>query len=246
MHRLAHGLIQSVLRSKGYELRKHLPMADLDAVRLLMAYYFRLPRPPVVVQIGACDGTHSDPIHDFLKTGRVRAVLLEPMPYTFERLRKAYEGVPNLTIIQTAVFHHDTTVTLHGVKRGSPSFQRPDGMLLASFDRQHLIRGGIPEEDLQSYEVPALSLATLWKQEGIEEVDLLQIDTEGFDAEVVKMALQLPSLPAAINFEKKLLSVAQLAEVYRLLVERGYLFLHDDMNTLPVSKGLSERFSASS
>lgn len=240
MKRLAREMIQYVLRAKGYELRKHLPMADFDGVRLLMAYYFRLPRPPIIVQIGACDGTHCDPIHDFLKTGRARAVLLEPMPYTVERLRQAYAGVPNLSIRQTAVFHHDTTVTIYGVKRDSPSFQRPDGMLLASFDRGHLIRHSIPVEDVQAYEVPALSLATLYRQEGIREVDLLQIDTEGFDAEVVKMALRLAPLPAAINFEKKLLGVRQLAEIYALLREKDYLFLHDDMNTLAVSRTLSD------
>ncbi len=240
----ARELIQSVLRSRGYEIRKRLPMADFDAVRMLMAYYFRLERPPVVVQIGACDGTHCDPIHDFLKTGKARAVLLEPMPYTFARLQEAYAGVPNLSILQAAVFHHDTTVTIYGVKRDSPSFQRPDAMLLASFNRNNLVNGGIPAEDLQAYEVPALSLATLYQQEGIREVDLLQIDTEGFDAEVVKMALNLAPLPAAINFEKKLLGVGQLAEIYRLLRAKGYLFLHDEMNTLAVSQTLSESLSA--
>src|SRR5207245_6466419 len=54
----------------------------------------RSSKPLRVVQIGSNDGVANDPINESLRARRWSGVLVEPIPYLFERLRANYEGVP--------------------------------------------------------------------------------------------------------------------------------------------------------
>ena len=51
----------------------------------------------------------------------------------------------------------------------------------------------------------------------------LQIDAEGFDAAVVRMALKMPSRPSCINFEHRHLKPADRHPLFDLLTAHGYL-----------------------
>src|SRR5262245_6028572 len=49
-----------------------------------------------IVQIGANDGQHSDPMRDILVARDIRAVLVEPMPIAFKALSRLYSGHANV------------------------------------------------------------------------------------------------------------------------------------------------------
>ena len=235
--------LQTFFKITPYQIKKRLPNITLDPVKLLMAYYLATGESKTIVQIGACDGKSCDPLYRFLRTGKIKALLIEPMPGSHAQLIKNYAGVPNVAIIQAAISRTDGTMTMYSIRPGSKRGERDEGMLLASFYKEHLIRYGVAEADILPTTVPSLSLQTLLTSQKIADIDLLQIDTEGYDAEIVRMALDLPVLPKAINFEKKQLDTTTMADVHDRLQQKGYLLVYDEMNTLAVLESVERALS---
>ena len=75
-------------------------------------------------------------------------------------------------------------------------------------------------------------------------IDLLQIDAEGFDAAVVRMALEMPVRPSCINFEHKHLKRADRRPLFDLLQASDYLVSYDEWNILALQKVSLEEFKS--
>jgi hypothetical protein len=70
--------------------------------------------------------------------------------------------------------------------------------------------------------VRSLTFATLLKEIGRERVDLLQIDTEGYDAELLRL-FDIPSRkPPIVRFEHTNLDRQDYEYCLTLLVDQGY------------------------
>jgi len=239
---IAKNLLRFVLKSTRYELavkQERLPAATLDTLKLVFPVLFQMQPQLNYVQVGAYDGQTDDPAHEFVRTGKMRCLLVEPIEASYLKLRKIYDPTPNVTLVQAAVGATDGQATMYKVRAGTPSQSIHSGGW-TSFDKAHLIKHKVPENEIETVTVPCLTLGTLLKNHGLANIDILQIDTEGFDAEIVKMALQLPAIPAAINFENIHLSLAAKDELYELLTGRGYLFTHDKYNTLALHRRVLE------
>jgi hypothetical protein len=50
------------------------------------------------VQVGSNDADHGDPLRPFILTRRWSGIMIEPVPYVFERLRRNYESLPDLVL----------------------------------------------------------------------------------------------------------------------------------------------------
>jgi len=185
-------VVNQILGWTPYEIRRKrnervLPDATFETIKLALAYHLLSKRLPAFVQIGACDGISGDPVHDFIVQGHVRALLVEPIQESLLKLQRTYEGVPNVTVVHAAIGCHDGDVVLFRVKEGATSLDSFWATQLASFNRAHLVRHGVKEHDIEEVKVPCLTLKTLLSKHGFETLDLLQIDTEGFDGEVVDL-----------------------------------------------------------
>lgn len=221
-----------------------LPEATFENVRLALAYYLAAKEMPVFVQIGACDGITGDSVHEFVLKGKMRAVLLEPIEESFNKLKTAFEGVANVSLIRAAVGPFDGQMKLFKVKGGQSRRVSSDWTpQLASFDRSHLLRHGIQADEIDEVIVPALTLKTLLHTCGLDMITILQVDTEGFDAQIVESALELPHLPECINFENIHLRENALQRLFKDLHEHHYVWTHDKWNTLALHKTVLESWS---
>lgn len=241
-------ILRRCLRWTPYELRRRheeriLPDATFETIKLALAYFLESKPLPTFVQVGACDGVSGDPAHNFIRQGRIKAVLIEPIEQSWVKLRKTYEGVPNVSTVHAAVGNQDGEVTLFRVKETGKTVDKFWATQLASFNRAHLVAHGVPDHEIEAVQVPSLTLKTLISQHGMAKIDLLQIDTEGFDAEVVKMALDLPAPPDVINFENVHLTPDATDEVFNRLKKSGYVWTHDKWDTLAIHQGLVERWT---
>jgi FkbM family methyltransferase len=248
MIELIKSFTRQCLKLTPYELKrrreeKTVPSASFDNVRLVIAYYMASTRLATFVQVGACDGVSGDPVHDLIKKGRMRAVLIEPIEQSFAKLRAVYEGVPNVTTVQAAIGQRDGLATLYRVKEGASSIPDNWSVQLASFNKLHLLRHGVPADEIDEVTVPCLTLQSLVEQFGLERIDILQIDTEGFDAEIVNMSLDLPFVPECINFENVHLQPKAIQQVFERLKECGYVWTHDKWNTLALHSRLTARWT---
>jgi FkbM family methyltransferase len=244
-------LIKSIVRWGAkltpYEVRRRgsetwLPDASLDLIKCVLAYYLKTGVTARFVQIGACDGTSGDAVNQFIKSGRIEVVLVEPVEQMFLQLCKAFADLPTVKPMNVALAHHDGEVTMYRVREGAKSIAPHWARQLASFDRGHLLRHGVVAGEIESIQVPCLTLGSLLERCGFAEVDILQSDTEGFDAEVLKMALALPKSPDCIYFENTHLDIETRREVFARLAAADYSWAHDDWNSLAVHKRLIARW----
>jgi FkbM family methyltransferase len=241
-------IVKKCLSLTPYELKakrtlRRLPLATFESVKLALAYYIEANRIPVFVQVGANDGVSGDPAYDFIKQGKMRAILVEPIEQSFKKLVRVYESVPNVTPVRAAIGKEDGEVILYRVKEGGKLAALDGASQIASFDKRHLLRLGIAEEEIEEAKAPCLTLRSLLYKNQLEHIDILQIDTEGFDAEIVKMALDLPIPPECINFENLHLDATALDDVFERLRDAGYLWTHDKWNTLALHERITKRWS---
>lgn len=184
--------------------------------------------PPCIVQVGASDGSLNDPLADFLASLECRAVLVEPLPEAFCQLSGRHADRPGILCRQVAIDKVDGKRALYTITDDCPYI----GGQLTSFSRDHLLKNGVKPRHIQTIEVPTMPLSRILSDADIERIDLLQVDTEGFDDVIVRMALELSAPPWFINFEHLHLSKKAEANLQRDLRSGGYSWVKSDWDTL--------------
>src|SRR5215831_6216681 len=59
------------------------------------------------IQVGANDAVRDDPLKGFVTTYGWRGILIEPVPFIFERLKSQYGDSPNLILENIAIAEQD-------------------------------------------------------------------------------------------------------------------------------------------
>ncbi|HYG91162.1 MAG TPA: FkbM family methyltransferase [Azospirillum sp.] len=186
-------------------------------------------RPDVYfIQIGAHNGVDGDPIHTLVRRHGWRGILVEPVPYLYEQLRRNYAGVPGLILDPRAVAEDAAPRRLYRLRPNDDGL--PDWYdQLGSFDRDVVLkhRDAIPniEDYLVSDEVPCVTLSGLLAEHGVARLDLLVIDVEGYDYRILRQLDFNRFAPPVIVYEKKHLGDGDLALSLELLRGWGYRVL---------------------
>ncbi len=174
------------------------------------------------VQIGANDGQSHDPIHAFVRANKLAGIVIEPLPDVFDKLCATYQNQPQVKPLNLAIHRELERVTLY---RPNPdSAGEHSGIASLDAKRHEFTSGrtGVSDEDIVSIEVPAMSLMALLDQEHIEHVDLLQIDTEGYDLEILKSLDLNQHQPSIVRFEHGVYSGVPVREELREALLRFY------------------------
>lgn len=237
--------IQKEFGRLGYEIHKtRPPTTPINILPMVIQNRIetRNPSPPFFfIQVGANDGLNYDPIREYVTRYHWRGILVEPQPKLFSELVKNYTSEPQLIFENIALAHSDGEATLYAFKE-SDSLPRHASML-ASFNRELIAGNGFGYRgEIEELRVPALTAASLLSKHRISEIDLLQIDTEGFDYEVIRMFLQTGVKPSIINFESGCLDAETLCECLRLLTKFGYRLLTIGIDTIAFQQKDDESF----
>lgn len=186
------------------------------------------------VQIGANDGETVDPIHGAISYFGCRGILVEPQSKLVGRLKESYGDNDNVIVENVAISASDQLRQLHHVK---PEFEHlyQWSTGIASFDREHVRKHfgkNLPRSqraDIDSYltstAVECLTYGSLLEKHRVKHVNLLQIDTEGFDFEIIKSVIALGKLPDIISYEHRHLSPSDREACWSQLVDCGYALL---------------------
>ena len=183
---------------------------------------------PVFVKVGANDGITRDPCSDILLGNTTwKGLLIEPVPYCFKRLRENFWDSRRFSLEQVAIGAAPGRTTFYYVDQeaiksqpGLPSWYDQ----LGSFDRNHILKhlNGALEPFIVECEVEVCTLSEVLRRNGIRDLHLLHIDTEGHDYEVLKTLDLAKHAPVMIFVEHKHLPNTQKAEMLQLLLENGY------------------------
>lgn len=229
---------KSVRVRKPQFLRDHRKLELTNPLELVARYaswsedYFQF------VQIGAFDGLRSDPLHGIINNYNWRGILVEPQARAFEKLIDNCGDNPDLKLFNVAIGPSDGELILYSRKSGPVS--------TASTNRNFLITPRHGEEEIIAEKVECWTFETLLEKAGAPaRIDLLQIDTEGFDFEIIRSIDFGRTLPGMIRYEHVLLSETDKNACLEYLAYRGYRFLLEDMDTtailMPDSRAVSSR-----
>lgn len=190
-----------------------------------------------VIQIGANDGYNRDPFAKYIKRDKWKGILVEPQKYVYETfLKKLHEKAGRIKTYNCALDNTNGSRKMY--RLGFSNARWATG--LTSFDRDfledainrghvagHAKRAGITlpenrEDYIVEEPVETITPQDLLAKENIEAVDILAIDTEGYDYEIIKL-FNIPKLkPRVVVYENMNLSEAEKSESIKLFEDNGY------------------------
>ena len=220
-------------------------------------YQLYKDKDPNIVQIGVCDGVYNDPIHLLVKNHfpNSKLILIEPQPFLAPVIKDNYAFNPNVAIESIAI-GSSGELTLYQLKEeyyelfekrvpGVPAYRLPAGSVSA--DKQHMVKrltGNLPsniniDDAIAELKVPCVNLDYILSKHKISNYGLLQIDTEGFDDEVIYHSSIDKVSPTLIHFEYCHLNNVRLENLKSYLANFGYeLHIYNNEDALAL-KGVS-------
>ncbi|HEY7633741.1 MAG TPA: FkbM family methyltransferase [Thermoleophilaceae bacterium] len=212
-------------------------LRNLAGPRLLAAFAHSYPEA-FFVEIGSNDGEQHDHLRPFILASDWRGIMVEPVPYVFERLRRTYGAEPRLTLENAAVAERDGVLPFFHMRDASAEEREllPDWYDgIGSFSRDAVLGhiGEIPdiEERIVRAEVTALTFESLCSRHGVQQVDLLVIDTEGYDWRILRSIDLEAHSPRLIVYEHYHLSEADRRAAAEHLRRHGYETIEEGFDT---------------
>jgi FkbM family methyltransferase len=201
--------------------------------RNILAKNFAPGHPFTFIQVGAWDGIGYDPLYEFVKKYDAKGIVIEPLPDYFEKLSENYAFNTNIVAVNKAVHPYLKEIELFRVDPDRTANLPGWAGGIASIDPEHHKKSGIPSEVIISQKVPSEHLMSIVGDHYHERsVNLMQIDTEGFDYEVLKQVDFSVLKPEIIKFEFINLDNETIAQTIKLLKKNAYYCFFDDVDII--------------
>ena len=149
----------------------------LDIVRLSETWRYPID---VFFDVGANDGATIR--HAQSRLGNCRIFAFEPHPQTFSNLKNNFRGVENVELVNLAVGSEIATKTMFEYDMSVLNSLLPNAQFAVRFDKK-----------AREIKVDCTTLDNFCSDRDIHQIDVLKIDTEGFDFEVLKGARSMLS-----------------------------------------------------
>ncbi len=159
------------------------------------------------VQIGSNDGKQADPLYQLSHSkSNWSGLLVEPLPFLFKKLKDNYPD-PKFQLENSAIGESNGEITFYYI---SPEAKKVLGEKLpfyydqvGSFSLNHVLKHF--DSEIEQYilktQVPTITLKNLLERHKIDKIDLLHIDTEGFDYQILRQINLRQFTPKIILFE---------------------------------------------
>ncbi|OGP79282.1 MAG: hypothetical protein A2V86_08615 [Deltaproteobacteria bacterium RBG_16_49_23] len=212
------------LRTFGYKLIK-IDKLDVNFESILY-HGLRKSGDFFFVQIGANDG--EDHIYEFVSKNhdKVSGMVIEPLKDIFDELAYKYRKFSKITPVNVAIHNSESEMILYRIApqklKTLPRWLKG----ISSFNENHHRLTNTPSNWIIPVKVPCVSLHELFNRYQIKKVDLLQIDTEGYDAQII-LNLDFNAIkPTVIRFEHgvpaNIMSKEALQQLLDFLHKHGY------------------------
>ncbi|MEM1323783.1 MAG: FkbM family methyltransferase [Bacteroidota bacterium] len=185
------------------------------------------------MQIGANEGSTEDPLYRQIRLRNWKGILVEPLPEEFKNLKNNYKDSPQLIFENVAISHQEESRPFYYVRKdvgGVPFWVTK----LSSFDRKipEEVLETYPKAEIASFDVKCTTVHQLIRKNQVKKVDLLFIDTEGFDYEILKTVDLAQIMPEVIVYEHRHLSADDHKESIGMLKGLGYYVYQAEHDTI--------------
>jgi len=186
------------------------------------------------IQLGAYASGNDDPIKECILKYKWSGILVEPVRYLFDRLIDSYKQADGLSFENIAISHEAGPRDFYRLKENQDNLP-PWSEELGSFFKDIVLKHRKYIPDIDKYliceKVNCITLRDLLGKHDVKKIDLLQIDTEGYDYEIIKMIDFAFLKPGIIWYEHKHLKENDIKECETLLKNSGYHMLKDQKDT---------------
>ena len=138
---------------------------------------------PIILDIGANVGQTIIKYQKLFPKAKILS--FEPSPEIFENLKKRFKNIENLYIYNLAFGSEETNKTFYINERSHNSgfYKLQDGFKIKNFPDEKMSYKG-------SLNVKLTTLDNFVEEKKLNKIDILKIDTEGFEEEVLKGSLK--------------------------------------------------------
>jgi FkbM family methyltransferase len=187
------------------------------------------------IQVGANDGVSFDSLYEIVINRKSSGLVIEPIKEYFNLLVLNYIEFENIIKENKAVHPTEKEFPIYKVKKEA-YYKYPEWAKgIASFNPSHHEALNIETTDIFQVVVACDHLMNIInKNVENKEIDYLQVDTEGFDYEVVKMIDFKIIKPKIIKFESVSLSVEDIKSVNNLLKMKDYYVFQEGNDVVAV------------
>lgn len=181
------------------------------------------------VQVGSNDGIHGDPLHDIIATNiNWKGMFVEPVSFLFERL------VRNYGFSERFIFENKAIAPNRGVVEFFYVSEKAKAKLgdelpfwydqLGSFDKNHILKhlDGVLEPYIVCESIDTVTLQDIFDKHAVTSIDLIHIDTEGYDYKILSTLDFSKYQPSIILYEHMHLSDVEKNAAESLLRDNGY------------------------
>ncbi len=187
------------------------------------------------VQVGAHEARAGDPISLYVERDGWHGILVEPVPRLFERLQTRYRRASGLAFENVAIAEEDGRRSFYRLTAAASKIYALADQL-GSLDRDVILSHQEQVQDIEKYlvqtEVPCLSFETLLERHAVERIDLLILDTEGYDATLLHSFPWRRFRPRLVLYEHDHLDGRERKATEQLLRELGYELSWSRTNTV--------------
>ncbi|MBT7040985.1 MAG: FkbM family methyltransferase [Bacteroidetes bacterium] len=219
MNNLFEKTIGRILNSMGYCLR---PINQFFSFDALLNSHIRRNENLFFVQLGACDGVTFDPLYRFVTNNHnnIKGIVVEPVSEYFKELQYNYRKYPNIITVQAAIHNKEEEMTIYRVDPLKMNGLEPWAKCIASFNENHHKLSGTSSNIIIQEKVQCITLDNLLEKNQVSQLDLLQIDTEGYDAEIIMNINFNISKPKILRFEHGLPDKIMSKEVFLQVINK--------------------------
>lgn len=226
---------------------------SLTSVKRFLRYYAedkkRKGEEVFCFQIGANDGKSQDPVYPYFSNFHWKGLLVEPQRDVFEnQLTKTYAGNQRVILENVALGKMNGMLPFYRISfskarwaTGLSSFNRKslEDHIANGYIRKRAQEVGekIPVDEqnwIETVQVPTMTVESLLKKHGIQQANVICIDTEGYDYELLKLIDLQKLSPEVIFFESKNLSDEDFVAAQALLSRLGYSLFWEKGDTLAI------------
>jgi FkbM family methyltransferase len=203
------------------------------------------------IEIGSNDGVQHDYLRPFIVDRPWSGVMVEPVPYVFERLRRNYGSLERVELENAAIADRDGTLPFYHLREAAPDEREElpgwyDG--IGSFSREvvasHVAHIPDVESRVVRAEVPAMTFESLCRKHRVSKLDLLLIDTEGYDFEIVKSIDLSARHPRLLVYEHYHLDPGERQLCAERVRDHGYETMEEGFDTWCLDTGADDRLTA--
>ena len=120
MRRIVRSIVPSRLRRAWRAARYRRLLSRLAGPKLLQAFGAAYPSA-VFIEIGSNAGDHHDHLRPLILSRQWRGLMVEPVPYVFDRLQSNYGDLDRVTLVNVAIADRDGRLPFYHLREAGDS-----------------------------------------------------------------------------------------------------------------------------